>query len=114
MSQAGKIRVRITLQERTFSQGAGGQEIPAFADKETVYAKMESLRGRERFDSNKRDADAEIRFTIRHDSSLDFLREKDAVKFVKGSRTRFFDILFINNQEERDRIIQLDCRERPN
>lgn len=113
MSQAGKFRIQITLQKRGFTQGTGGAEKPTFSDQVTVYASMHGLRGRERYDSDKRDADATVRFTVRYDSSLDFLREKDRVKYVKGARTRTFDIIFINNRNERDRVVDIECRERP-
>lgn len=63
---AGDLRERITLQTRTAGQDALGAALNTWADAFTVWAKADPLGSSESFAAGQMQAQATVKFTIRH------------------------------------------------
>lgn len=68
--EAGKLDQRVTLQESTPTTDGFGQDVPAWSDVATVWARVEPLRGREFFQAGQMQASADVRITIRYRAGL--------------------------------------------
>ncbi len=64
--RAGQLRHRIVLQSKTASRDAMGGDIITWSDRDTVWAAVEPLRGREYFSAHEFQSETEIRFRIRY------------------------------------------------
>lgn len=71
MLAAGRLNQRVTLQAKTVVRGAGGDEVPSWADVATVWAEVEPLRGREFFAAQGAQyaCDVKVRMRYRPDVS---------------------------------------------
>lgn len=65
MINAGQMDQRVTLQQRASGQNALGEVVGSWVDVDTVWAKVEPLRGREYFASGAMQTAVEVRITIR-------------------------------------------------
>ncbi|MCK9497108.1 MAG: phage head closure protein [Dehalococcoidia bacterium] len=68
--RAGRLDRRITLQRFTATQDAYGEPIETWADYVTVWARVEPLRGRERFEAQREHAEVDTRFHLRYRDDL--------------------------------------------
>jgi SPP1 family predicted phage head-tail adaptor len=100
----GKLRHRITIERVTETRDTDGSVIETWSTYVTVQASIEPISGREYFAAQSTQADATHRISLRY---LSGIVPKMRVKF--GSR--IFDILSIINVDERNRELQLMCRE---
>lgn len=66
MLAAGEMTERITLQQRAQTQNEYGENVAAWTDVATVYAKAAPIRGREYFAMAQTQATTDVRFTIRY------------------------------------------------
>src|SRR5918992_2353622 len=83
--RAGTLKDRVTLQQNTPTQDAGGAPVDSWADVATVWAAIEPLTGREFFDAARVVADVTHRLRIRYRADV-----TEKMRAIQGSRT--FDI----------------------
>lgn len=102
--RAGRLRHRITIQDKTVVQNSFGEEDITWTEFATVWASVEPLRGREFLDGRMVTAEVTTRIRIRH---LDGVRPE--MRVVHGSTN--YDVLAVIHLEERNREDQLMCQE---
>jgi SPP1 family predicted phage head-tail adaptor len=100
----GKLRHRITIEQVDETQDAGGEMLGNWSVYAIVQASIQPISGREYFAAQSTQADVTHRINLRH---LTGVTPKMRVKY--GSR--IFDILSVINVDERNRELQLMCRE---
>jgi SPP1 family predicted phage head-tail adaptor len=100
----GRLRHRIAIERVTETQDTDGTVMETWSTFATVQSSIEPISGREYFAAQSTQADITHRVIIRY---LSDIVPKMRVKF--GSR--IFDILSVINDNERNREIQLMCRE---
>jgi len=66
---AGRLDRRIVVERNTPVQDTAGEPVASWATLATVWAQFEPLRGGERSAADQTDAELEVRFTVRRDSS---------------------------------------------
>lgn len=102
--RAGRLRHRVTIQQKTVSQDGYGAEVITWADVATVWASVEPLRGREFLDTRREGAEVSTRIVIRYRAGI-----------VPEMRVTFgdhvYDLLSVVHVEERARELQLMCKE---
>lgn len=98
----GNLRERVELQEKTVEQNEFGEEIVTYETIETVWARVEPLKGQERFEAQQVTAKLSVRIYVRHRTDLSV---QDRVVW-DGKE---FNILAMLNADERRRFLQLDC-----
>lgn len=102
--ESGKLRHRITIQQRSTTQDVYGEPTDTWTTFATVWASVEPIIGREFFASEQVQAEVTTKIRIRN---LDGILPKMRVSF--GSK--IYDIKAIMNIEERNREILLMCEE---
>ncbi len=102
--QAGRLRHRITIQNFTSTKDDFGQPIESWSTFAAVWASVEPLTGREYFQAQQTQAETSYRVRIRYRAGV-----VPTMRVIHGSRT--LEILAVLNAEERNREIQLMCRE---
>jgi SPP1 family predicted phage head-tail adaptor len=100
----GKLRHRVTIEQVTETRDADGSVIETWATYATVQASIEPVSGREYFAVQSTQADVTHRIYTRYVSAV---VPRMRVKY--GSR--IFEILSVINTGERNRELQLMCRE---
>lgn len=72
MLAAGRLNQRVTLQAKTVTRGAGGEEVPAWATVAETWAEVEPLRGREFFAAQGAQyaCDVKVRMRCRSDVAV--------------------------------------------
>lgn len=102
--RSGELRHRVTIQHKVATQNAYGEEIIDWQTWKTAWAAVEPLTGREFMDAER--AGAEVTHRIR-------IRQRDGLlpSMRVSWDSRLFDIESVLNLEERDREMQLMCRE---
>lgn len=76
--QAGRLDRLVTLQSRTVTRNAQGEDVASYADLATVWAEKFDLRGREFFAAQQSRAEVTTRWRIRY---RDDLRAVDRVVY---------------------------------
>ena len=105
--QAGRLRNRITIQQRATTQDSAGEPSNTWTTFATVWASVEPIRGREFFEAQKTSSSVTNRIIIRYSSTVASVAPKMRVNF--GSK--YYDIEAVLNLEERDKEIHLMCAE---
>ena len=100
----GKLRHRIAIEQVAEIQDSDGSVIETWSAFADVQASIEPISGREYFAAQTTQAEVTHRFSLRYVSGV---TPKMRVKY--GSR--IFDILSVINVNERNRELQLMCRE---
>lgn len=99
---AGRLRERITIEERTVSRDAMGGETPTWATVATVWAEAQPIAGREYVALRQGQSDITIRFRMRYRTGVN-----------TGQRVRWdgrvYDIIEAINVRARDRELELLC-----
>lgn len=103
--RAGDLHHRVTIQQPVESQNSYGEPIATWQDVATVWAAIEPLQGRERFDAQQVVAQVDTRIRIRYRPGI-----TPKMRVLFG--TRVFDIQAVVEPETRRRELQLLCRER--
>lgn len=101
---AGKLRQRVTIQDKSVAQNTYGEEVITYVDWATVWAAVEPLRGREFLEGRQITAEVSTRIRIRYRSGI-----SPEMRVVFGSI--IYDIQSITHLEEREREIHLMCQE---
>lgn len=102
--RAGKLRHRVTIQQVTETRSATGAVVEAWGDVADVWAAVEPLRGREFFASKEFQAQVDTRIRIRYYPGV-----IPKMRVLWGTRIYLVDSVI--NPEERDKELQLMCRE---
>jgi SPP1 family predicted phage head-tail adaptor len=100
----GKLRHRITIELVTETQDIDGSVIESWSAYATSQASIEPISGREYFAAQSTQADVTHRIRIRYLSGI-------TPKMRVNYSSRIFDILSVININERNRELQLMCRE---
>lgn len=102
--RAGNLRHRVSLQAPTESVAADGTVSRTFAEDCKRWASIEALRGRERFEAQQVQPEADIRIRMRYYSSLE-----ETWQIVHDSRT--YSIVAIIDVGGRGREHEVLCVE---
>lgn len=103
--RAGLLRHRVTIQQRTESQGGTGEVTWTWADLSTVWAAIEPVSEREYFAAAQVQSEAVTRIRMRY---RDDIRPKMRVKFG----ARYFDIQGVRQAFGEFKELHLMCVER--
>lgn len=102
----GNLRHRITIQKKSATRDSYGAETISWTTYLTVWAAIEPLRGREYMEARQVQADVDTRIRMRAQSVYTI---KPGMQVLFGAR--IFDIISVIEVEERNREVQLMCRE---
>ena len=102
--EAGALRNRITIQEKSVTRDSYGAETITWATHATAWASVEPLSGREFLESRQIQAEGMTRITLRYQAGI-----VPEMRVLFGTRT--FNIQSVIHVEERGREIQLMCTE---
>lgn len=98
------MRHRITIQRPAITEDNIGNQITTWSDVATVWAKAESLSGREYWAAAQTQSEKSVRFTIRFRADI-----KTEMRVAYG--TRILNIQSAIDPEERKRHLVLTCIE---
>jgi SPP1 family predicted phage head-tail adaptor len=101
----GALRKRITIQQQSATQNTRGEPIPSWTTFATCWASIEPKNGRELLAAQQVQSQVITEITIRYQSGI-----TPDMRILYG--TRYFDIQAIQNVEERNRMIVMQCIER--
>lgn len=106
-----KLQQRITIQRRSTTLDAYGQEINSWINIGTVWAEVKPLSGREKMRSNAMVVEAELthQVTVRYSELFTPSIIADAWRILFG--TRILNITASMNVDEADKSIIFDCTE---
>lgn len=104
--QSGKLRTLLTLNQKSVTQNASGEDVVTWAELGTYYADIHPLTGREVDQVGQRWAEAQFRVTARVRSDITIQR---ADQFIWGSRT--LDILGVEDVDQRGRELLIYAKE---
>lgn len=102
--RAGELRNRITLQKPTHSRNSFNELVASYADVATVWAAIDWQSGRRYLEASQLNAEVQGVIRIRFRSDI-----KPEWRLKYGDR--YIQILSIANIRERDRELQLNCKE---
>lgn len=102
--RAGRLRHRVAIQQKSVTRDSYGGETITWPGVITVWASVEPLRGDEFIEAQRAGARVDTRIVMRYQSGI-----VPEMRATEGSHT--WDILSVINVEERDRELQLMCRE---
>lgn len=102
--EAGRLRQRVTIQEKDPTQDEYGEEVPTWSDVATVWAAVEPLRGREFLEAQRVGAEVTTRIRIRYRDGI-----VPEMRVVWGDHV--YDIEAVIPVKERQREIHLMCKE---
>ena len=106
-TRGGQYRHYITIQQRVDAVDGFGQPQPTWSTFAQVFAAVEPLNGREFFAANQFETEVTVRIKIRYLSGV-------TTKMRVNWSGKVYDIKSIINISERDKIMQLMCREGTN
>lgn len=100
----GKLRHRIEIENYTTTR-EGGQKVKTWTNRDTIWAWIRPMSGREVMASQQAVGEITHKVTIRYHAAI---AVTDRIKFG----TRYFDINFIANYDERNEFMEIMCREK--
>lgn len=106
-----RLQQRITVQRRSSTLDAYGQEINSWTNIATVWAEVKPISGREKLRSNAMVVEAQLthEVTVRYSALFTPPTSADAWRILYGSRT--FNIEASMNIDELDKQIVFVCSE---
>jgi len=102
--RAGNLRHKLEIQENTPTRNAVGEEVDSWTTVATVWASIEPLSGVELLNAQQVAAETTVRIGLRYRSGVTAAHR---IKFG----ARIFDINVVSNVGERNRELQLLCKE---
>lgn len=102
--RAGRLRHRITIEEKTVTQDAFGEPDATWSTYVKAWARVTPLTGREYMEAQAQSQSVSHEVRMRHRDGV-----TPEMRMVHGGRV--FDIEAVLNEEERDRELILMCRE---
>ena len=117
MTRAGWLRRQVTIQQLTQSVDSPGGPTRSYANYGTRWMSIEPLRGAEFWTAKQVYAEEVVKFVVRYDAALhDLLFGPDArlaVSQLDSPETfRYYDILEVRNEHERNRRIVIMAKEK--
>ena len=109
MIRSGDLRRRVTIQQRSTTQDGFGQQAVTWADLLTVSAHIESLSGNQLNKAQSIYSEVTHKVTVRWQTVLSDIKVVGSYRILYG--TRIFDIGADLNVDERNRVIELLCKE---
>jgi len=106
-----KLQQRITIQRRSSTLDAYGQEINSWSDIGTVWAEVKPLSGREKMRTNAMVVESQISHQVTVRYSTLFLPSTTADAWRILFEARIFNITASWNVDEASKIIIFDCTE---
>lgn len=103
---AGSLRHRVTIQQRAATQDGFGEPSDTWTDIATVWANVQPLRGEERFTAQQMQAAIDHKVTMRYRAPLSAQN-----RLMFGAR--ILDIESVVNIDERNRTLEVFCKEAP-
>jgi SPP1 family predicted phage head-tail adaptor len=109
----GKFDKRITLQSRSATLDAYGQELNSWSNVATIWANIKPIGGREKLRSMAVESDLTHTVAIRYDKRFLPPTKVDAwrISYVTPAATRIFNIIGARDVDEERRYIIFDCTE---
>jgi SPP1 family predicted phage head-tail adaptor len=106
-----KLQQRITVQRRSTTLDAYGQEINSWTNIGIVWAEVKTLRGAEKLRTNAMVVESQLthQVTVRYSALFLPSIDADAWRILLG--TRIFNITASWNVDEADKTIVFDCTE---
>ena len=101
--QAGLLRQRVTLQQRSTGEDALGQQTLVWTDVATFSAHVEQLSGRELMTANAEHAEDTARVTIRYRAGV-----VEKMRLLFGAT--IYDITGISDLDGRRRMLEVMCK----
>lgn len=101
--QAGLLRHRVVIQQRSSSEDALGQQTLVWTDVATVSGHVEQLSGRELMTANAEHAEDTARVTIRYRAGV-----VEKMRLLFGATV--YDITGVSDLEGRRRMLELMCK----
>jgi SPP1 family predicted phage head-tail adaptor len=98
--QAGNLRHRITIQQRSTSEDALGQQVLAWTDVATIWCRVEQLSGRELMTASAERAENTARITVRYRADL-----VEKMRILYGAT--IYDITSVSDIEGRRRELEV-------
>jgi SPP1 family predicted phage head-tail adaptor len=107
----GKLRHKIELQSYTTTPDAVGHPVKTWTTHSTVWAWVRPMSGREVMNSQQPVGEITHKVTIRYN---DTIVVTNRIKFYDTKRkvTRYFDINFPGNYDERNVFMEIMCKEK--
>ena len=102
--QAGQLRRRVTIQQRSATQDEYGQPLNSWTDVTTVCAAIEPMSGRELLAAQAVNSEVSHNVTIRYIPGI-----TAAMRLNYGGR--LFNIHSVLDENERHRMLTLQCSE---
>lgn len=102
--RAGRLRHRVTIQEKAVTRNTFGEEVVTWSDVATVWGSVEPVRGREFEDVSFAGAEVSTKIVLRYRSGV-----VPEMRATEGDN--IYDILAVINVDNRDRELNLYCRE---
>lgn len=102
----GGMRRRLELQQEVRTPDGGGGYTVNWSTVATVWAEVEPISGRERFEAMRLQGEVTHRIVVRHRRDL---TPDHTWRLRLGSRS--FNVRAVINQGERDRFLELLCQE---
>jgi len=111
MDKIGRLDKRVSIQRRSATKDAYGQELDSWTTIAQVWAQVKPLGGKERMRNSAMVVESILTHTItvRYSASLMPPLEADAWRILYG--TRIFNITASRDVEEDRRFIEFDCTE---
>jgi SPP1 family predicted phage head-tail adaptor len=107
--QAGLLRKRLQLQQRTTGQDAFGQQQLTWSTVATVWGQIESLSGNQLKKAQSIYNQVTHRVTARWQPTFSDVRQVGSFRILYGAR--IFDVGASINPDERNRTVELLCEE---
>ena len=104
MTNAGWLRHRITIQDKSVARNAYGEEVITWTEVATVWAAVWPIRGREYMEAQQQQADVTHRVMIRYRTDV-----VPTMRITWGSRTFMIESVIEVRSARRD--MELICRE---
>ena len=109
MIRAGDLRRRITIQQRSATQDGYGQQAVTWSNVLTTWAHIESLSGNQLNKAQSIYNEVTHKVTMRWQAALNDVKAVGSYRIMYG--TRIFDIGADLNFDERNRVLELLCKE---
>jgi SPP1 family predicted phage head-tail adaptor len=105
MITIGDLFSKIEIQSNTPTRGADGSEVDKWSTTITTRAKIETTGGREFFSAQRINSETQALFTVRYRVAT----ITPDMRIKVGSK--LYQILFVNNINNRNRVIQIAGKE---
>ena len=100
----GEMNKRVILQGRVVTQTSSGAVTETWSNLDTVWAKIQPLKGKEFWQAQQMSSELDVRVTIRYRKNISTI---ERVNYGN----RYFDIVAVIDADEKHRFLELMCKE---